>query len=335
MTSKRIFLTGASGCIGHYIADALIQNTTHDLFFFVRDPQKLKFNYNARPGITVIPGNMREIEHVERLLKTIDCAILTVTAWGDPQETYDINVTKTIRLLNLLDPLVCEQVLYFSTASILDRQNHPLREAGEIGTDYIRTKYICHQQISKLAIAPRITTLFPTLVFGGDAEKPYSHLSGGIKDVTRWIDIIRFLRADASFHFLHAQDIAQVVAYLVDHPLDETHVRELVLGNPALTVDAAVEQVCAYLNKRIYFRIPLSIQLANLIIKLFKIQMAAWDRFCLNYRHFTYQDPVHPALFELPAYCPTIADLLKISGVGSRRSFKSPPAFPNPKNPKP
>lgn len=315
MPPKRIFVTGASGCIGHYIADALIHQTSHDLFFFVRDPQKLKFDYSARPGITIIQGNMQEVERVGRLLKTIDCAILAATSWGGAQETYDTNVTKTIRLMNLLDPSVCEQVLYFSTASILDRQNQPLREAGELGTDYIKSKYLCHQQLSKLAIAPQITTLFPTLVFGGDAQKPYSHLSAGFRDVIRWINLIRFLKADAGFHYLHAQDIAQVVVHLVDVPPEPNSSRELVLGNAALTVDRAVEEVCAYLKKRIYFRIPLSVQLANLIIKVFRIQMAEWDRFCLNYRHFTYQNPVSPATFDLPAYCPTVADLLKIHGI--------------------
>ncbi|WNZ23084.1 NAD(P)-dependent oxidoreductase [Leptolyngbya sp. NK1-12] len=320
---KRIFMTGASGCIGHYIADLLIQQTPHDLFFFVRDPQKLKFDYNARPGITLIQGDMQDIERVERLLKTIDCAILTATAWGGAEETYDTNVTKTIRLMNLLDPLVCEQVLYFSTASILDRQNQPLPEAGTLGTDYIKSKYICHQQLAKLAISPQITTLFPTLVFGGDAQKPYSAVSAGIKDVTRWIDLIRFLKADASFHFLHAQDIAQVVLRLVEEPPEPGPDHEVVLGNPAITVDRAVEEVCAYLHKRIYFRIPLSIQLANLIIKVFRIQMAEWDRFCLNYRHFTYQNPVSPASFGLPTYCPTVVDLLKASGIATRRSIAS------------
>ncbi|MBF2000661.1 MAG: NAD(P)-dependent oxidoreductase [Synechococcales cyanobacterium M58_A2018_015] len=327
MLSKRIFMTGASGCIGHYIADALIQQTSHDLFFFVRDPQKLKFDYSARPGITIIPGDLREIEQVGRLLQTMDCAILAATAWGDPRETYDINVAKTTRLLNLLDPNVCEQVLYFSTASILDRQNRPLPQAGEIGTDYIKTKYLCHQQLSKLAIAPQITTLFPTLVFGGDAQKPYSHLSAGIKDVLRWIDVIRFLRADSSFHFIHAQDIAQIVVHLVDQPPAPEDSRELVLGNPVTQVDRAVEEVCAYLNKRIYFRIPLSLRLANLLIQLFRIQVAAWDRFCLDYRHFTYQHPVTPATFGLPVYCASITDLLKLSGIPARRSSKRQPRY--------
>jgi len=320
MPSKRIFMTGASGCIGHYIADMLIHQTEHDLFLFVRDPQKLKFDYNARPGVTVIQGDMQDVERVGRLLKTVDCAILAATSWGGAQETYDTNVTKTIRLMNLLDPLICEQVLYFSTSSILNRQNQPLPEAETYGTDYIKSKYLCHQQLPKLAIAHQITTLFPTLVFGGDGQKPYSHISAGIQDITRWIDIIRFLKADASFHFLHAQDIAQVVLHLVEFPPEPGPGHEIVLGNPALTVNQAVEEVCTYLGKRIFFRLPLSIGLANIIIKLFRIQMADWDRFCLNYRHFTYQTPVSPANFDLPALCPTVADLLRVSGIAQHKS---------------
>ncbi|NJK53172.1 MAG: NAD(P)-dependent oxidoreductase, partial [Leptolyngbyaceae cyanobacterium SU_3_3] len=51
MTSKRIFVTGASGCIGHYIAETLIQETEHELFLMVRNPDKLKFDVHARPGV--------------------------------------------------------------------------------------------------------------------------------------------------------------------------------------------------------------------------------------------------------------------------------------------
>lgn len=314
MAAKRIFVTGASGCIGHYIADALIHKTDHDLFFMVRDMSKLKFDFNARPGVTVIPGDMRDIEQFGRLLKTMNGAVLAATAWGG-EEVFDINVFKTIRLLNLLDPEICEQVIYFSTASILDRHNQPLKEAGDLGTDYIRSKYTCHLHLPKLAIAPKITTLFPTLVFGGDETKPYSHLSSGIKDVLKWIDIIRFLRADASFHFLHAQDIAQVVAYFVAHPPEPNDPHEFVLGNPALSVNQAVKEICAYLNKRIYFRIPLSLQLAELIISVFKIQVAEWDRFCMSYRHFTYSNPISPESFGQITYYPALRDILKTSGV--------------------
>lgn len=319
MTSKRIFVTGASGCIGHYVVEALIQETNHELYLLLRNPEKLKVDYRARPGITILQADMREIEQFSSLLKTMDSAVLIATAWGGPEEVYDVNVVKTLRLMNLLDPETCEQVIYFSTASILDRQNRLLKEAGEIGTDYIRSKYTCYRQMANLAIAPKITTLFPTLLLGGDSNKPQSHISSGIPQVEQWLWLLRFLQADASFHFIHGKDIAQIVRHLIDYPPTATDSRQLVLGNQPVTVNQAIEESCTYLNKRIFFRIPLTLGLANLIIRLFRIRMAAWDRFSMNYRHFTHQTVVNPETFGLPTFCATFTDVLKISGVGRKK----------------
>lgn len=312
-------MTGASGCIGHYVVEALIQETNHELYLLVRNPDKLKVDYNARPGITILQGDLREIDLFGDFLKTMDCAILIATAWGGAQEVYDINVLKMLRLMELLDPAVCQQVLYFSTASILDRNNQLLKEAGEIGTDYIRSKYACFRQLPKLAIYPRITTLFPTLLLGGDAYKPQSHISSGVAQVAKWIDLLRFLRADGSFHFIHGKDVAQIVRHLVDHPPAAGESRELVLGNQQVTVNQAIEETCAYLHKPIYFRIPLTSRLADLLIALFRIKMAAWDRFSMRYRHFTHRTLVSPDTFGLPTYCATFTDLLKLSGVQPKR----------------
>lgn len=318
MAPKRILVTGASGCIGHYITEALIQQTNHELYLLVRNPEKLQINYEIRAGVTVIKADMLQIDHYANLLKTIDCAVLAATAWGGSQAVFDVNVGKTLRLMNLLDPDVCEQVIYFSTASVLDRNNELLKEANELGTDYIRSKYECLRQLSRLPIHKRITTLFPTLVLGGDSNKPYSHLSAGLPDVVKWINLIRFFKADGSFHFIHGQDIAQVVLHLIHHPPKPDEPRNLVLGNERVTVNQAIEDACAYLNTPIPFRVTLHPWLADLLIALFRIQMAAWDRFCVNYRHFTYLNPVSPDTFGLPTYCRTFTDVLKISRVGER-----------------
>lgn len=308
-------MTGASGCLGHYLVETLIQETNHDLFLLVRNPDKLKVDCTVRPGVTVLQGNMQDIEQFSDLLKSIDCAILTATAWGGPQEVYEVNVVKTLRLLNLLDPTVCKQVIYFSTASILDRNNEPLKEAGEIGTDYIRSKYVCHNQISKLAIAPNVITLFPTLLLGGDLQKPWSHVSSGLGKEIKWINLVRFFSLDASFHYIHSKDVAQVVRYLIDRPLAEKDPREIVLGNPAITANQAIEEACAYLNKRIYFQIPLTQGLLDFVFKAFRIQAEAWDRFAMKYRHFVHKNPVTPSTYGLPTYCSSFSDVLKLSGV--------------------
>lgn len=315
MTSKRIFVTGASGCIGHYIAEALIQDTDHELFLLVRNPDKLKVDVLARPGIKVIQGDLLEIEQYAELLRTMDTAILIATSWGGVQEVQDINITKTLALVNLLDADRCTQIIYFSTASILNRQNQPLLEAGTIGTDYVRSKYLAHQALMQIPAADRITTIFPTLVFGGNERFPSSHLSGGLGEVAKWFKLARFFQADGSFHFVHARDIAQVVQHLVDHPPPPGALRELVLGNDRLTVNQMVEQFCAYLGLKIYFRVPLFLWLANIFIVLFRIQMAEWDRFSIGYRHFTHQAVVNPATYGLKPYCPTLADVLRVTGI--------------------
>jgi nucleoside-diphosphate-sugar epimerase len=314
MSQKRILVTGASGCVGHYLSETLIKETNHELYLLVRNPDKLKVDTQARPGITVLQGDMQEISLFADLLKTIDTAVLTATAWGG-DNTFEINVDKTLELMSLLNADRCEQVIYFSTASVLGRNEQPLKEAGELGIDYVRSKYECLHKVPKLAIAPKVTTVFPTLVLGGEADKPYSHISSGISEVTKYIDLIRFLQLDGSFHFIHGRDIATVVQYLIDNPPKENQSRKLVLGQAQLTANQAIEDVCAYLGKKIIFRLPLSLSLANVIIAVFRIQMDAWSRFCMNYRHFTYKNAINPATFDLPNYCATMSDVLKISGV--------------------
>jgi len=312
----RIFITGASGCIGHYLVESLLENTDHELFLMMRNPAKLKVPVGNNPKVTVLKGDMREVAQFDELLKTMDTAILVATSWGDPKESYEINVEKTLEIMSLLDVERCQQVIYFSTASILDRDNTPLKEAGEIGTDYVRTKYICHEKLSELAIAPKVTTVFPTLVFGGSDTKPYSHISGGLPEVAKYIGIIRFISADGSLHYIHAKDIADVVRHLVDNPPGPHDSRELVIGNPSKTADQVVSELSQYLGKRQYFKVPLSFGLANAIIKIFNIRMADWDRFCMDYRHFTYENTVTPSSFGMEDNYPSLTDVVRSAGVG-------------------
>ncbi|MBT9314256.1 NAD-dependent epimerase/dehydratase family protein [Leptothoe spongobia] len=318
-TPQRIFITGASGCIGHYVLESLIDHTDHELFLLLRNPNKLQLDIAHQSRVHILQSDIRQVDQFTDLLGTMDSAILIATSWGGAPAIYDINVTANLKIMNLLDPDRIRQVLYFSTASILDRQNQPLDVAGQVTFDYIRSKYQCHQKLRDLAIFPKITTLFPTLVFGGDTNKPYSHISSGLSEVTKWIDLIRFFSAEGTLHFIHAQDVATVVTHLIEHTPRAYDSRELVLGNPALTVDEAVTAVSHYLGRSIYFRIPLSQRLIDFFIKLFKVRMEDWDRFCLTYRHFTYQNPLTPNSFGIDTYCSNVAELFQATGIESKQ----------------
>jgi nucleoside-diphosphate-sugar epimerase len=314
MAVKRIFVTGASGSVGHYVVDTLVRETSHELYLLVRDPNRLQIETQSRPGVTLVRGDMRDIAQLAPLLRTMDAAVLIAASWGGP-DVRRINVEMTLKLLDLLDPAVCEQVLYFSTASVLNRQNQPLPEAGKLGGDYVRTKYECLTRIPESRLAPRITVLFPTVVLGEGAREANIRLSTLLPQVVRRVGYMRFLRADASFHFIHARDIAQVVRYLVDHPETEVGPRLRVLGQERMTFDQVIEDLCAYLGKRMYWRLSLTGPLVSALVALLRVQMDPWDRFCLTYRHFSYQDPVNPERYGLKSYCATIADILRIGGI--------------------
>ncbi|MCS7031083.1 MAG: NAD(P)-dependent oxidoreductase, partial [Gloeomargarita sp. SKYG116] len=246
--TKRIFITGGSGCVGHYVADLLIHQTDYELFFLIRRPEKLHFHFQSRPGVHLIVGDLQDAAPYAHLLPTMDAVILLATKWGG-DATFDVNVTGNLGIMKALDPDRCEQVIYFSTASILDRQLHLLPEAKTLGTEYIRSKYTCYEALADLPIYPRITVIFPTLIFGGEPGKPASHIVTELDQLPRWLWWLRWLRADACFHFIHAQDIAQVVAYFLAHP--PAGFRQFVLGNDVIFVNQALQELCDYFGMRL------------------------------------------------------------------------------------
>ena len=324
---KRILITGASGCIGQYLVESLLQDTEHFLYLLVRNPQKLEPSWLEHDRIEIIQDSLENIaEYQELLSQKIQIAILVATSWGGKAESYDINVVKTLALINMLDPELCKQVYYFSTASILDRENNLLHEAKEFGTDYISTKYQCFSQLQDTQISDRIIALFPTLVFGGDEKKPISHLSTGLPEIVKWLNLIRWIKTEGSFHYVHARDIATLITHLIENPhlvaqidpQDPTqpspYVKRLVLGNSAVTVNETIQKITNYCGKKVYFGLDLSPWLADLIIKLFRIQMDSWSYFSLSYRHFTYQNPYTPANFGLPNHVSTIEDIMQTAG---------------------
>ncbi len=314
---KRVFITGASGCVGHYLVELLIQQTDYELYLLVRDRAKLKLDVTTRSGIHVIEGAMEDIAVHQQLLSTMNYVVSTAAAWGGTEETLTVNLYKTLELFNYLDPSTCDRAIYFSTASILDQHKQILPEAETIGTDYIRSKYACLEKLENSRISDRLITVFPTLVFGGDHNKPYSHLSGGLKQVAGYINLIKWFKGDGSFHFIHASDIAQIIVYLLDADLPSLmwHVNDfdfparLVLGTKQLTVDQAISEACEFLGKKVWWQISLNPWLIDVIIKIFKIQVAAWDQFCIQQRHFTY-DVVSPETFGLKSKYPRLANLL-------------------------
>lgn len=279
---KKLFITGISGCVGQYLFDALADNPDYQLYLLVRNPQKLKFDYEARSNVTVIQDSLENIERHTEMVKQMDCVIHLAAAWG----SMELNYNESLAFFKLLEPDQCKKVIYFSTASILDSDNQPIEEAEKLGTPYIRSKYNFYKKLPELKIFPNVITLFPTWVLGGDNHHPYSHASAGLVEIQKWLWLIRFFTVDASFHFIHARDIANIVKHLLRNDVKE---KNIVLGNPLITANQFIKEVCRFYKKQVYFQIPISLSLVKTLAFLTGRKLQRWDLFCFEKRYFEHQ----------------------------------------------
>jgi nucleoside-diphosphate-sugar epimerase len=324
----RILITGASGCVGQYVADRLLRHSDAELLLWLRDPAKLSAVPRDHPRIRLLVGDLREPEPHAESLAGVTRVIHTATAWGDPERARTVNVVAVKRLLDHLDPGRLEQILYFSTASILDRDLRLLPEALRDGTEYIRTKARCLSDLEAHPLAGRIIAVFPTLVFGGRVDGtgpfPTSYLTAGLAEACRWLWLARWLRADASFHFIHAADIARVCAHLALHPHQANRepgqgaLRRIVLAQPRLTVNEAVAQLCRWRGQWRPPGIPLQGWLIETLIRVLPLEITPWDRFSIRQRHFVHDPISPPERFGLASEARTLAAVLEGAGLPHR-----------------
>ena len=305
---KKIFITGSTGCIGSYVTERFLSNDNYELHLLVRNPSRLKFNYEKYPGVVVHTGDIAKIEEHRETISQANYIIHIATAWGKDNGEL-INVEKTCELFLYADPKICERIIYFSTASILGRGNRPVKEALTEGTPYIRTKYMAHEKLQKSPIYEKIITLFPTLVFGGDESHPFSHISKGlIKNNLWYLRLLSFFYANCTFHFLHGKDIAKVTEYILIH--NEIKEKEYVLGNTVITAKEAIKTICKVFNIPIYFRFKITPAIVFFTTWLFRIKINPWDRFCIKNPFFEY-NTVNPSSFGLKGSFPTLESIME------------------------
>ncbi|NBV82523.1 NAD(P)-dependent oxidoreductase [bacterium] len=303
---KKLFITGASGCVGHYVTEQLLAQGGWEIHLLVRENSKLQWRPTDHPNVILHIGNMEFIEQLKPLIQEMEYIIHIFTDWSNSDYATLLNVTKTHQLFEMTNPETLKRIVYFSTASILGARNMPIPEAGQYGPGYVRSKYFGYLKLSEHPLKDKIITVFPTLVFGGDKTHPYSHISSGILPNLRYLKILRFFYIDAKFHFLHAHDIAQCAIHLLTA---DTKERAFALGNPVMTGKDTIRRLCRYFKIRPYFRIKIPTKMVFFLASLFRITIAPWETYCIQNPFFEYS-VVTPASFGLTTRFPTLESAL-------------------------
>ncbi len=315
----RILITGASGCVGRYVVEALMASH-HELVLAVRDAAKLPPELREAPGVQVVEADLRELANRPEAVEGIGAAVLLATAWGG-EETRAVTVGANASLADALIAGGCRHILYFATASVLDQTGELLAAAAQYGSEYIKAKFELVEEIEARAQRARITGLFPTLVFGGRREAPQirlSHLANLAREVWPWLRLVRFFTAEGRFNFIHAADIATIVRHLVETGGEglENPAR-FVLGNPAMEVEEVLAEVLALSGRRHRPLVKLRPGMMATLERITPLQLSDWDRYCARHPDQSHPRAVNPADFGLPVHMERLAEGLRSIGLGT------------------
>ena len=177
----QIFLTGATGFVGHHVARALAAEGA-DLRMLVRKSSKLT-NLEGIDGDTCV-GDLAEPKTFAPALKDCD-AVMHVAAdyrlWiRDPDVMYRTNVEGTRELLKLARETGVRRVVYTSSVAtmafrqdgIVVNEETPVSLADMVG-HYKRSKFMAEQQaIAAAQDGQQVVILNPTTPIGPNDAKP-------------------------------------------------------------------------------------------------------------------------------------------------------------------
>ena len=158
----------------------------------------------------------------------------------------------------------------------------------------------------------------------GTSNFPTSYLTEGLREISRWLWLARWLRIDASFHFIHAEDIARICGGLATRPHEANRepgqgaLRRVVMGQPAISVDGAVATLCRWRGVSPTPGIPLWPWLIEALIRFLPIEVNAWDRFSIRQRHFVHEPVSKPERFGGISHAGTLETVLSDSGLPNR-----------------
>jgi len=243
----KVFLTGATGFVGHHVAEALAAQGA-DLRMLVRKTSNLK-NLEGIAGETVV-GDLARPESFAPALAGCD-AVMHVAAdyrlWiRDPDNMYRANVDGTRELLRLAREARVPRVVYtssvatmnFRTDGIVINEDTPVSLADMVG-HYKRSKFMAEQQaIAAAQDGQQVFILNPTTPIGPNDSKPTP--TGRI--------FVDFLNRKFPAYIdtgLNLVDVAEVARTHVDALSKGKPGRRYILGGENLTLKQILDKMSA------------------------------------------------------------------------------------------
>ena len=241
----KVFITGATGFVGHHVAKALAAQGA-DLRFLIRKSSSLS-NLEGIPGETVV-GDLLNSASYASALAGCDAALHVAADYRlwirNPESMYRANVDGTRDLLRAAREAGVRRVVYtssvatmhFRTDGIVINEDTPVSLADMVG-HYKRSKFLAEQQaIAAAQDGQEVIILNPTTPIGPNDSKPTP--TGRI-----FVDFLNRKFPAYMDTGLNLVDVAEVAKTHVDALTVGTPGRRYILGGENLTLKQILDKM--------------------------------------------------------------------------------------------
>ncbi|MCF0216168.1 MAG: NAD(P)-dependent oxidoreductase [Fibrobacteraceae bacterium] len=124
----RVFVTGGTGFIGHYVVKALLDNG-HNVVIATRHPNKVP-SLCANDKVSFVKASLTDFELMEKGMAGCEACIHIALGWGDTPVSMLMNDTRaTVNLLEIAARVGCKKFIYTSSTAAMGVMRPSMREA--------------------------------------------------------------------------------------------------------------------------------------------------------------------------------------------------------------
>lgn len=235
----RVFVTGGTGFIGHYVVKALLEKG-HEVVVATRHPNKVP-TLRANPNVSFVEAALTDFEKMGEGLVGCDACVHVALGWGDTPTSMLMNDTRaTVALLEMSARAGCKKFIMTSSTSAMGRvrsemlestSNMPIdlygatKAAGEAFVLGFSHGYGCQfpeVEMKRNIIRPGYTFGNPAFPDGcSQPDRRFFEMAYAVKE-NRDIHIIK----NDGTQFIHASQQAEIYMKLLESDYNE----EIFLG---------------------------------------------------------------------------------------------------------
>jgi nucleoside-diphosphate-sugar epimerase len=205
-------VTGASGMIGSRIVRRLLSDGYRVRALDMRLELK-------GPNIELFQGDIGDQEILKPFLQDADLVFHCAAELRDEAKMRDVNVSATMKLMELITKSHAEYFCYLSSAGVVGRTNLKWVDEetqSDPQNTYERTKWEAEQYVARSIKGCRIVILRPTNVVDYMRPGPL-HLPLDGSPIER---LKVFVKGAECAHIVHAENVAEAAMYFVSHPVE-------------------------------------------------------------------------------------------------------------------